>query len=113
MAHKRGISRDESEVFLKEISRHGSIRRACNVAGVTRGWLRLKLMDATFAEAYADAQEDATDRLEDQARAEALDGSEKLLTYMLDALRYKKADTGTGLGAVQPSVTITIGGSKQ
>lgn len=112
MAHKRGISRDESEVFLKEISRHGSIRRACNIAGVTRGWLRLKLMDATFAEAYADAQEDSTDRLEDQAVAEALDGSEKLLTYLLDAKRYKKNDSGPGHGAIQPSVTITIGGKQ-
>lgn len=106
---KTGVNRDESEVFLSEISRHGSIRKACRVAGVTRGWLRLQLLDATFAEAYADAQEDATDRLEDQARDEALAGSEKLLTYMLDAKRYKKTNDGS-LAGIQPTITVTIGG---
>lgn len=106
---KTGVNRDESEVFLAEIARHGSVGKACKVAGVTRGWLRLKLMDSDFAEAYADAQEDSTDRLEYQARAEAMDGSEKLLTYLLDAKRYKKASTGD-LTGIQPIVTVTIGG---
>ena len=106
---KTGVNRDEAEVFLAEIARHGSIRKACKVAGVSRMWLRLQLLDAAFSEAYADAQEDATDRLEDQARDEALDGSEKLLTYLLDAKRYKKANDGS-LAGIQPVVTITIGG---
>lgn len=107
---KTGVNRDEAEVFLSEIARHGSIRKACRVAGVTRIWLRLRLLDAEFAEMYADAQEDATDRLEDQARDEALDGSEKLLTYLLDVKRYKKQSAGD-LSGIQPVVTVTIGGS--
>lgn len=108
MAHKRGIERDESEVFLKEIARHGSVAKACKVAGVTRTWLRLKMQDPEFAEKFADSQEDSIDKLEYQARCEALDGSEKLLVYMLDNLRYKKT-VGDSVN-VQPSINITIGG---
>lgn len=110
MAHKRGINRSESGVFLKEISRHGSIRRACNVAGVSRAWLRRQLLDSDFAEAYADAQEDSIDKIEDTGRELALDGNEKMVVYLLDQLRFKKTDSGPGLAGVQPSVTITIGG---
>lgn len=106
---KTGVNRDEAEVFLSEIARHGSIRKACKVAGVTRAWLRLKIQDLDFAEAYADAQEDSTDRIEDQARDEALDGNDKLIIYLLDQKRYRKQSTGD-LTGIQPSVTITIGG---
>lgn len=111
MAKGKGVNRSEAEVFLSEISRHGSIGKACRVAGVSRVWFRnKKLTDEEFAEAYADACEDSIDRLEFQARAEALDGSEKLLTYLLDAHRYKKQNA-SDLGGVMPSITVTIGGS--
>lgn len=110
MAKKRGIERDVWEVFLSEISRHGNVRKACNVAGVTRYQWRTRMLDLSFAEDYADAQEDATDRIEDHARAEAMDGSEKLLAYLLDVKRYKKSTDGSLAGG-SPSVTITIGGS--
>jgi len=106
---KTGINRDETEVFLSEISRHGLIGKACRVAGVTRAWYRTQMLNAEFAEAFADAEEDATDRLEYQARAEAMDGSEKLLTYLLDQKRYKKTNDGS-LAGIQPVVTVTIGG---
>lgn len=106
---KTGINRDESEVFLAEIARHGSIRKACRVAGTTRAWLRLRLHDETFAQAFEDAQEDATDRIEDQARDEAMDGNDKLIVYLLDQKRYKKQATGD-LTGIQPVVTVTIGG---
>ena len=105
---KTGINRDESEVFLSEIARHGSIRKACRVAGTTRAWLRLRLHDESFAQAFEDAQEDATDRIEDQARDEAIDGNDKLIVYLLDNKRYKKPSTG-GLSGIQPIVTVTIG----
>lgn len=107
---KNGINRDVAEVFLSEISRHGSIRKACKIAGVDRRWLREKKLEDDFAERYADAQEDAADRLEDQARDEALDGSEKLLVYLLDVKRYKKAESGP-MSGITPTVTITIGGA--
>lgn len=106
---KTGINRDEADVFLSEIARHGSVRKACKVAGVTRAWLRLKLQDLDFAEAYADAQEDSTDRIEDQARDEALDGNDKLIIYLLEQKRYNKKSTGD-LTGIQPSVNIIIGG---
>jgi hypothetical protein len=106
---KTGVNRDEADVFLSEIARHGSIRKACRVAGVTRSWLRLKQQDEEFAQAYADAQDDSVDRIEDQARDEALDGNDKLIIYLLDQKRYKKQSTGD-LSGIQPSVTITIGG---
>lgn len=112
MAKKLGVNRDVAEVFLSEIARKGSVRKACLVAGVTRSWLRMKLVDGSdFAERYADATEDSVDRLEEQAFAEAMDGSEKLLTYLLDAKRNKKSDAGIGSG-VQPVITVTIGGSQ-
>lgn len=109
MARNLGVNRDEAEVFLSEIARKGSVRIACKVAGVSRSWLRKKLIDGTdFAERYSDALEDSVDRLEEQAFAEAMDGSEKLLTYLLDNRKYKKADSG--MVGVQPIITVTIGG---
>jgi len=107
MAHKRGVARDESAVFLGELARHGSVRKACKVAGVSRDWVRRQRMDDEFAIAYADAVEDSVDRLEDEAFTQALGGEEKLLRYLLDAKRYKKGDTDPI--AVQPIINVTIG----
>lgn len=109
MARKRGVERNEEEVFLYELARHGSIRKACSVAGVTRAWLRLKKMDESFAQAYHDALEDATDRIEEQGVGQALGGDEKLIRYLLDARRYKKT-TEVDLGQVKPIINVTIGG---
>lgn len=107
-AKKRGIERDVEEVFLSEVSRHGSVRKACKVAGVSREWLRTKILDESFAVEYADACEDSMDRLEDTAFAMALDEDEKMLRYLLDVKRYKKT-TETDLGQVRPIINITIG----
>lgn len=109
MAHKRGVQRDETEVFLKELSRHGSVRKACLVAGVNRTWLRTKKLDDNFAEAFADAIEDSIDRIEEAGIHMALSHDEKMIRYLLDAKRYKKGETAT-LGQVKPSITVTIGG---
>lgn len=107
MAHKRGVERDQTAVFLGELARHGSIRKACKVAGVTRSWVRQQRQDDDFALAFADAVEDSVDRLEDTAFEQALGGEEKLLRYLLDAKRYKKA--GEDPLAVQPIINVTIG----
>ena len=107
MAHKRGVERDETAVFLSELARHGSVRKACKVAGVTRQWVRLQRQNDDFALAYADAVEDSVDRLEDEAYSQALGGEEKLLRYLLDAKRYKKA--GDDPIAMQPIINVTIG----
>ena len=108
MAHKRGVDRDVEAVFLSELARHGSIRKACLVAGVTRTWLRLKKMEEEFAEKYADALEDATDRVEEAAHRGAISGDDKLIRYLLDAKRYKKT-TEVDLGQVKPIINVTIG----
>lgn len=109
MAHKRGAERNEREVFLSELARHGSIRKACLVSGTTRSWLRIQMSDSDFAQAYHDALEDSVDRIEEAGNAGARDGDEKLIRYFLDAKRYKKQAEGPAV-SVQPSVTITIGG---
>lgn len=109
MAHKRGVERDETEVFLKELSRHGSVRKACLVAGVSRKWLRTRKLDEDFCERYADALEDSVDRIEEAGVHLALSHDEKMIRYLLDAKRYKKGET-TSLGQVKPSITVTIGG---
>lgn len=109
MARKRGVERNEEEVFLYELARHGSIRKACLVAGVTRAWVRLRKMDEDFAIAYADALEDSVDRIEEQGTSQALLGDEKLIRYLLDAKRYKKT-TEVDLGQVKPIINVTIGG---
>lgn len=110
MAKKRGVQRDQEEVFLSEISRHGSIRKACAVSGLSRTWLRSKKLDEEFLEKYTDALEDSTDRLEEVAVSRARAGDEKLIRYLLDARRYKK-DKTVDLGEVSPTINITIGGS--
>lgn len=111
MAHKRGVERDVAAVFLSELARHGSVRKACKVAGVTRQWVRLRRRDdEDFALSYADAVEDSVDRLEDEAFTLALGGEEKLLRYLLDVKRYKKS--GDDPVAVQPIINVTIGASQ-
>lgn len=112
MAKKRGVNRDKEEVFLLELSRHGSIRKACAVAGVTRGWLRGKKQEDDFAQKYADALDDSTDRIEESGVRRALAGDDKLIRYLLDVRRYKK-DTSVDLGEVSPVINITIGGSNR
>ncbi len=104
----RGVNRDETEVFLSELARHGSIRKACRVAGTTRAWLRLKKLDASFSEAFHDALEDSTDRIEETGVQVALSGDDKLIRYLLDARRYKK-NTEVDLGQVKPIINVTIG----
>jgi hypothetical protein len=109
MARKRGVERSEEEVFLYELARHGSIRKACLVAGVTRAWLRLKKMDEDFATAYQDALEDATDLIEEAGVSQAKAGDDKLIRYLLDARRYKKT-IEVDLSQVKPIINVTIGG---
>lgn len=108
MARKRGVNRSVEEVFLSELARHGSIRKACRVAGVTRSWLRVKMVCDDFSELYHDALEDSTDRIEETGFELALDGEEKMIRYLLDAKRYKK-NTEVDLSQVKPIINVTIG----
>lgn len=110
MARKRGAGRDVKSVFLAELARHGSQRKACEVAGVSRTWVReTKKTDEQFAIDFADALEDSIDRIEETGHSLALKGEEKLIRFFLEVRRYKK-QTETDLGEVKPVINITIGG---
>lgn len=111
MAKKLGVKRSEREVFLLELARHGSIRKACAVAGVTRRWLALQKQDNEFLEDYTFAIEDSVDRVEEMGNTLARSGDERMIRYLLDNKRYnKKTDTAIDTSVV-PIVTVTIGGS--
>lgn len=109
-AVKRGVlERDNEAVFLEELSRHGSVRKACFVATVTRAWVRNQLKDNDeFAQKYADALEDSVDRVEEMGNNMARTGDDKMIRYLLDARRYKK-NVEVDLGEVKPIINITIG----
>ena len=110
MARKRGVERDPTEVFLSELSRHGSIRKACRVATVTRSWVREQQKDPDFSELYHDAIEDSIDRIEERAGELARIGDDKLIRFLLEVKRYKKT-TDVDLGQVKPIINLTIGTS--
>lgn len=107
MARRRGfLNRDRWEVFLSELGLHGSIRKACLVATVTRQELREKMTDPAFQTKYYDALDDATDIIEEKAITFAKFGEPQLLKYLLDAKRYKKIDNSV---TVAPVINITVG----
>ena len=107
-ARKRGVNRDVSEVFLLELARHGSIRKACNVAGVSRNWVREKRLDDTFALDFVDAIEDSIDRVDEKAHQLAISGDDKLIKFVLESKRYKKTND-VDLSTVKPTININIG----
>lgn len=105
---KEGANRDKVEVFLTELSRHGSVRKACSVADVSRKWVREKRLEEDFAIAYNDAIEDSLDRVEEAAHSGAIRGDDKLIRFMLEVKRYKKS-TDIDLSSVKPVINITVG----
>lgn len=107
-AKKRGVSRDKSEVFLLEYARHGSIRKACQVAGVSREWVRKQKFNEDFAIAFIDAEQDSIDRIDEVAHRLALSGDDKLIKFVLESKRYKKS-TDVDLSSVKPTINVTIG----
>ena len=72
---KRG---DWRRRFLDALRECGTVRYACDAAGVARSTAyRAREEASTFAEAWDDALEDGLDALEAEARRRALDGTEK------------------------------------
>lgn len=105
---KQGAERDKTEVFLTELSRHGSVRKACSVADVSRKWVREQKLEEDFLIAYNDAIEDSIDVLEEAAHSGAKRGDDKLIRFMLEVKRYKKS-SDIDLSSVKPVLNITVG----
>ena len=77
--------------FLAALSDGLSVTAAAIAAGARRsamyGW---RAEDPLFAEAWDEAIEEGTDKLEDEARRRALNGSDQLIMFMLKARRPAK-----------------------
>jgi len=68
------------ELFLKALADTGSVTAAVAVAGTSRTRVyELRKADQAFASAWEEAEEIATDRLEDEARRRAVEGVPELL----------------------------------
>jgi hypothetical protein len=77
--------------FLRHLAATGNPAQAARLTGVARTatW-RLRSSDKDFRDAWADALEVATDKLEQEARKRALRDSDQLLMFLLKANRPEK-----------------------
>lgn len=107
MSVKKGVKRNKREVFLSELARHGSVRRSCLIAGVTRTWVREQRQDDQFGMEFLDAMEDSTDRIEECGIKKALKGDDKLVRFFLEVRRYKRA-SDQDMTALKPVINVTI-----
>lgn len=112
MARRRGVDRDRRDVFLTELARHGTVRKACVISGYTRSQIRaLMREDEDFAQEYQDALEDSVDRIEEAGNLMARNGDEKMIKLFLEVKRYKKSND-IEVGDIKPTVNVTIGTNK-
>lgn len=65
------------EAVIAALSECGNVQESCNAAGVSRQVFYDWVKDPDFAEQVASARESAADRLEQEARRRAHDGTEK------------------------------------
>lgn len=83
--------RDWGEVFLAQFRDTGNVRASCEAAGVTRqAAYHRRDTDAAFAAAWADAAEDACERLEMIAQRRAESQSDVLMIFLLKGLKPEK-----------------------
>lgn len=91
VTRKKGRKRDWGKAFLEAFRLMGVVAPAATHAGVSRWAVRKRCeRDPEFAEAYANALEDSTERMESIAIAratQAKDPSDTLLIFMLKARR--------------------------
>jgi hypothetical protein len=72
---KLKLTKDRRECFLLALANTGSVTAAIGVAGTSRTRVyELRKADPAFASAWQEAEEIATDRLEDEARRRAVEG---------------------------------------
>jgi DNA-directed RNA polymerase specialized sigma24 family protein len=79
---------DWRQRFLEVIRSTGNVRLSAQAAGIDRStpYVRAR-RDPTFAAAWAEAEQDAIDVLEAEARRRALSSSDALLMFLLRAHR--------------------------
>lgn len=91
MAHSDKIRHAKKRAVLAAYAEQGNLSRAVEIAGVARSmhyvWLD---NDPAYATAFAEAEEQAADRLEGEARRRAFDGSDTLLIFLLKGARPDK-----------------------
>jgi hypothetical protein len=69
------LTKERRERFLRALADTGSVAAAVGVAGTSRTRVyELRKADPEFASAWEEAEEIATDRLEDEARRRAVEG---------------------------------------
>jgi hypothetical protein len=79
---------DWRPVFLVTIRATGNVRLAASAAGINRATPYVRAnRDPAFAAAWAEAEQEAIDILEAEARRRALTGSDALIMFLLRAHR--------------------------
>lgn len=79
------------EMFLDELRKTCNVSHAARAAGVGRRTVyQWRDADPAFAEAWADAEEEAVDALELAARERAMDSSDRMMEILLKAHRPEK-----------------------
>lgn len=68
---------DKKKAFLAAYAEVGNITQAAEIVGVTRQAHYLWMKDPEYAEAFAQAEQQACDRLEQEARRRAVEGVEE------------------------------------
>ena len=82
MPKRDTITAAQRDRFLEALAETRNVTVAARAAGIARrAALALRSQDADFAEAWADAEEEATDLLEHAARKRALEGWEEPVHY--------------------------------
>src|SRR5215469_6568656 len=78
---KLKLTQARQKLFLEALADTGSVTKAVAVAGTSRTRVyELQKVDPAFAAAWAEAEDIAVDRLEDEARRRAVEGVPELGT---------------------------------
>lgn len=117
---EKDIKANNQRVFVEQLVKGQTITAAAKAAGICRrtaySW---RESDKTFAEAWDDALEIGTEKLETEATRRALEGSDTLLIFLLKARRPKvyrervstevTGPDGQPLANVIPIINLTVG----
>jgi hypothetical protein len=77
--------------FLEALRETATVTEACRVAGIGRATAyRARQQDEAFAVAWADVEEESTEKLESVAVQRAKDGSDTLMIFLLKSRRPQK-----------------------